>query len=946
MARIAQRTWETVSRAWLLAAAGVAACSSGNGDYPIMQPPDIDAPAGADARTDTPGDAAADAMHDAGVDASLIGADLAITITDAPDPVAASATLSYTIDVTNRGGLDAHAVVVTQRLPPGNVAFQSATGIGWTCSAAGQVVTCNRPTLLIGAGPSIVVKVTSPPTGGSLATSATVASDTPDPDLTNNDASATALVLTPADLAIAISDAPDPVAAAGMLGYTITVTNAGPGVSSDVTVLDSLPVSVGFISASGTGWSCSAVDQDVTCLRASLDAATSSAITLVVTAPASGGTVANTAQVAAMTPDGNPANNSATTSTTVNAAADLSIAMTDLPDPVLGSAILQYAIDVTNLGPNTASGITVTNALPAGNVAFVSATGSGWTCLPSGQVVSCTRPSLLVGAAPTITISVRAPAESTLLADTATVASTSSDLDAANNSAMVITQVLSAADLSVAVIDSPDPVTTTGTLTYTVTATNAGPSQADDVAITSLLPAGTTFQSAIGINWTCNAIGQQVTCTTPQLAPGVAPAITIAVAAPGVDGAITETSSIAASTADPVPANNAVSQSTTVNAPSDLALSLSASPSPVPAHATLTYTIDITNLGPRDATNLVVTNRLPDGNVLFLGAAGIGWTCALAGQIVTCTRPLLLVGAAPSIAIQIRTPDVNGTLIDQASVTAATADLDLDNNAMSNTTDVFDSADLSILASEGPNPVRIGTDLVYTLSVGNAGPTGATAVSVVDTLPAGTSFVSASGSGWSCAHTGGVVTCTIPGLGALSSAPSIAIVATAPATAGNITNTATVGSSTSDPNPANNTATTVTLANAFADLSVIVTDSPDPVQGTVTSGCNGSDCVTYTIDVSNAGPDPATGITVATELPHNGAFFSAVGTGWVCPAPTGTLTCTRSGIGVGATSTITLIWKAPKPGGFSIVVNTAVSGTSTDPDPTNNTTTQDTTVFP
>jgi hypothetical protein len=50
-----------------------------------------------------------------------------------------------------------------------------------------------------------------------------------DPDTTNNDASSTATVLTPADLAIAIGDAPDPVAAAGTLSYTITVTNTGPG---------------------------------------------------------------------------------------------------------------------------------------------------------------------------------------------------------------------------------------------------------------------------------------------------------------------------------------------------------------------------------------------------------------------------------------------------------------------------------------------------------------------------------------------------------------------------------------------------------------------------------------------------------------------------------------------------------------------------------------------
>ena len=511
-----------------------------------------------------------------------------------------------------------------------------------------------------------------------------------------------------------------------------------------------------------------------------------------------------------------------------------------------------------------------------------------------------------------------------------------------------MTAVLSAADLSVSVIDAPDPATTGGALSYTVTASNAGPSQAADASITSILPAGAVFQSATGINWTCDAIGQQVTCTTPAMAIGAAPAITIVTAAPAVDGTVTETSSITSATADPSSANNAASQTTVVNAPSDLALALSASPSPVPAHATLRYTIGVTNLGPRDATNLVVTDRLPDGNVLFVGATGIGWTCALAGQIVTCTRPLLLVGAAPSITIQVTTPAASGALIDQATVTATTADLDLANNTASLTTDVFDSADLSIAASEGPDPVRIGTDLSYTLSVANDGPTAATSVSVVDTLPAGTTFVSAGGSGWSCTSLGQQVLCTMASLGVASSAPAIAIVATAPGTAGNITNLATVSSATSDPDAANNTATTVTLANAFADLSVALTDSPDPVQGTTQLFCNNSDCVLYTIDVSNAGPDPATQVEVVTQLPGNGSFYNGVGDGWVCPAPSsGKLTCTRSGLALGeAAPTIFLTWKAPSPGGFSIVVTSTVSGSSTDPDAADNTATEDTTVRP
>jgi uncharacterized repeat protein (TIGR01451 family) len=138
----------------------------------------------------------------------------------------------------------------------------------------------------------------------------------------------------------------------------------------------------------------------------------------------------------------------------------------------------------------------------------------------------------------------------------------------------------------------------------------------------------------------------------------------------------------------------------------------------------------------------------------------------------------------------------------------------------------------------------------------------------------------------------------------------------------------------------------VTPASAFADLSIAVTDTPDPIQGTTTAGCSGNDCATCTIAVGNAGPDPAAGVQVVTQLPPNGSFFEAVGTGWICPAPSGVLTWTRTSPAVGAAPPITLIWKPPSPGGFSIVVTSTVSATSTDPAPGNNTATPDTFVRP
>ncbi|HEX3757115.1 MAG TPA: choice-of-anchor tandem repeat GloVer-containing protein [Kofleriaceae bacterium] len=249
--------------------------------------------------------------------------------------------------------------------------------------------------------------------------------------------SAACVALPPADVAISIASSSEPAIAAGTLSYAITVTDTGPGDAAGLVVLDRLPDGMAYVSASGVGWMCSAAGQDVTCLDPALAVSASSQLTLVVTAPAAGGAIANTVVVSAATPDTVPANNIATATTTVDASADLEIALRDSSDPVPGSRAVQYSIDVTNLGPSPASGVTVTNQLPASGVMVSSATGDGWTCAVADHAISCTRPALTVGVAPPIVIALDAPGAAAMLVDSATVAAMSSDHEVANNAAAI-----------------------------------------------------------------------------------------------------------------------------------------------------------------------------------------------------------------------------------------------------------------------------------------------------------------------------------------------------------------------------------------------------------------------------------------------------------------------------------------------------------------------------
>jgi uncharacterized repeat protein (TIGR01451 family) len=118
------------------------------------------------------------------------------------------------------------------------------------------------------------------------------------------------------------------------------------------------------------------------------------------------------------------------------------------------------------------------------------------------------------------------------------------------------------------------------------------------------------------------------------------------------------------------------------------------------------------------------------------------------------------------------------------------------------------ATDLSITKSTTAATAFGGNPITYTLAVSNIGTSSANTVSVSDTLPAGSTFVSASGTGWTCNNVAGVVTCTVATL-PVGAAPVINLTINAPQvnSAGTLSNTATVSSATTDTNPANNSST-------------------------------------------------------------------------------------------------------------------------------------------
>ncbi|HPW56928.1 MAG TPA: lamin tail domain-containing protein [Thermoanaerobaculaceae bacterium] len=244
-----------------------------------------------------------------------------------------------------------------------------------------------------------------------------------------------------ADLAIAVSDSPDPVLAGGTLTYTLAVTNNGGASAFDVTVTDTLPAGVTFGTASGTGWTCSQASGVVTCTRPTLAVGPAPDITITVTAPSAATTLSNHAAVACPLPDPESANNSATEPTTVTAVTDLRlVASTDKPiAPPLGT--FTHSAVVTNLGPSTATGVSLAMTVPAGTAVGAITPGA---CSLAGSTVTCAVGTLADGATFTATVALSAASSGTFTS-ASTVTGTEPDAnpaDNADNTTTVVGQVL------------------------------------------------------------------------------------------------------------------------------------------------------------------------------------------------------------------------------------------------------------------------------------------------------------------------------------------------------------------------------------------------------------------------------------------------------------------------------------------------------------------------
>ncbi|HXF70773.1 MAG TPA: CARDB domain-containing protein [Thermoflexus sp.] len=290
-------------------------------------------------------------------------ADLTVSKEASASTVLAGTELTYTVRVTNNGPLNATNVRVTDTLPAGVTLSDVSTSQG---SCSGPV--CDLGTLNAGATALLTlrVRVNSNTPAGQLTNTVVASTSNPD-DPANNTASITTQVQTQADLALTISDSPDPVIAGTPLTYTVLVTNNGPSDARNVQLTVTIPSEVVLVDFSPSA--CSPSGNQIRCDREELSAnnAFTLNITVIVSPEVPAGTLLIAqADVSSDVADPDVEDNTTIASTEVTLEADLQAYLVGDPNLVFVGEVITYTLTLTNTGPSTASRVTATLSIPSG----------------------------------------------------------------------------------------------------------------------------------------------------------------------------------------------------------------------------------------------------------------------------------------------------------------------------------------------------------------------------------------------------------------------------------------------------------------------------------------------------------------------------------------------------------------------------------------------------
>jgi uncharacterized repeat protein (TIGR01451 family) len=507
-------------------------------------------------------------------------ADLSVGVTASVDKIVRRGQLTYTITVVNRGPKTATGVKLVNEVP-GGVSIDAVNPASLNCSVASGTVTCDIGTLASGAGVVALVDVTvDADADGTLVNSSRVSGSPTDSNNTNNVDTAETQVIVGVlsyvvsiangdlnDTGITLTDSPDPVFLGNDLTYDLDVSNSESQTVTDVNLIVSLPSAVNFASAvvelnfgggtaqrrlseeSGTApkvaslmaavsvakvGECTEGSGTVICALGELHPGQVARVTILVE-PIAPGILNNQAKLVQEGQDPETTGKIADESTTVMLMSDLNILLQDVSTSAASGDQVTFGYLITNEGPSDATGILLSEILPAG-LQLVPPAADPSSCTVLGGELTCRIGSLASGESRSMSLTLVIGTSVTGdLVNIAKVAGEQADFESENNSISSTLSITPLADLSLTRTDclgskSDNPEHNDNEIISIFTVTNNGPSAATNVVLTNVLSVDVILISVSGDQASCRVAGGTVLCDLSDLANGETATFTIVLA--------------------------------------------------------------------------------------------------------------------------------------------------------------------------------------------------------------------------------------------------------------------------------------------------------------------------------------------------------------------------------------------------------------------------------
>ncbi|OJW19635.1 MAG: hypothetical protein BGO49_14400 [Planctomycetales bacterium 71-10] len=512
---------------------------------------------------------------------------------------------------------------------------------------------------------------------------------------------------------------------------------------------------------------------------------------------------------------------------------------------------------------------------------------------------------------------------------------TSTD-ESGNTSEFALTVLLlPRTDLHVELTADPPSGPQGSPVTFTATVANRGYLAAPTTALALALPWGSTVQSiTAGPGLATTGSGGSVRLDVGSLLPGASAVLTVVATAPaGFSGAFGAVAAATMGLTDARPGDE-TAQASSVQTPAvDLALTLDG-PSAAHRGDVLKYFLTASNAGPAPASGVRLAFPIPAGASFVAATTPVG-SARVEGGTVIVDVGVLAPGTAARVEIDLHA-DAVGLLASVATLSSANYDRDPTNQSAAVATTVAGRADLSV-AMAAPTVIAVGRELAYEVTVRNAGPDDARDVVLLDLIPDGSEFVSASIDDGATSIDGRVVAATLDSLAPGASATLRLVVRPTAAAGAILRNAARATNDEEDGNPADDAAWRDTVVRDLSDLGV----TASPEAATVLAGRD----ATFRIRVRNDGPATEPDAVLAVALPA-GAQLASATSGRGGPASTaGGLAVFRLGaLAAGDEVEATVVLTSSAPG--SLGITAVVGGLNIDENPSDRRATAVATVVP